>query len=185
MMRTELIRYIEDTWDKLRGEGQSTMLKVEGAEAPIFLRANDAEVSFLLALPIEHGIDLKPKKYSNVTIAIEKLSPETKGIVVALTNRRFLDTFVKIAADVIGNTMGLRTTSEQSSIYGTKVNSWKNIFSRSPATSEWRLKAPTNRTSLLKFQISANLTQPGLPNCTYTTIHLLNQTEVPQHFQLR
>lgn len=28
--------------------------------------------------------------------------------------------------------MGLRTTSEQSSIYGTKVNSWKNIFSRSP-----------------------------------------------------
>lgn len=132
MMRTELIRCIEDTWDKLRGEGQSTMLKVEGAEAPIFLRANDAEVSFLLALPIEHGIDLKPKKYSNVTIAIEKLSPETKGIVVALTNRRFLDTFVKIAADVIGNTMGLRTTSEQSSIYGTKVNSWKNIFSRSP-----------------------------------------------------
>ena len=23
MMRTELIRYIEDTWDKLRGEGQT------------------------------------------------------------------------------------------------------------------------------------------------------------------
>ena len=130
MNRNELIKYIELTWENLKDEGTTTMLRVDESKAPIFLRATDQTVAFLITLDINRDPDIKQKKYNNVSIQIEKLSPETKAIVVTLTNQRFLDTFAKIAADVIATTMSVANESEQISIFCIKVNSWKNIFSR-------------------------------------------------------
>lgn len=130
MKKNELIKYIELTWENLKEEGTSTMLKVEGSRAPFFLRANDQAVAFLITMDIKRDPDIKPKKFNNVSIQIEKLSAETKAVSVTLTNQRFLDTFAKIAADVASYTMPLDNESEAVSIFCTKVNSWKNIFSR-------------------------------------------------------
>ena len=126
----ELIKHIELTWEQLKEDGVTTMMRIDGSRAPIFLRASDQIVAFLLTMDINRTLDIKPKKFNNVSIQIEKLSAETKAVVVTLTNQRFLDTFSKIAADVASYTMPLESESESVSIFCTKVNSWKNIFSR-------------------------------------------------------
>lgn len=132
MKKNELIKHIELIWENLKDEGVSTMMKMDESKAPIYLRANDQTVSFLLAVSSERELDIKQKKYYNVNIAVEKLSSETKGIVVTLLNQRFLDTFSKIAADVISATMPMEAESEAVSIFTLKINSWRNIFSRGP-----------------------------------------------------
>ena len=132
MKKNELIKHIELIWENLKDEGVSTMMKMDESKAPIYLRANDQTVSFLLAVSMERELDIKQKKYYNVNIAVEKLSSETKGIVVTLLNQRFLDTFSKIAADVISATMPMEAESEAVSIFTLKINSWRNIFSRGP-----------------------------------------------------
>ena len=130
MTKNELIKYIELTWEQLKEDQVSTMLRVDGSTAPLFLHARDQSVAFLLTVDVNRDIDIKPKKYNNVSIHIEKLSSETKGIVVSLTNQRFLDTFSKIAADVISCVQSLNKESEYTSIFCLRVNSWRNIFSR-------------------------------------------------------
>lgn len=132
MKRNELIKHIELTWENLKEEGVATMLKVDESKAPIYLRANDQTVAFLLATATTNELDIKPKKYNNVSISIEKLSTETRGIVVTLNNQRFLDTFSKIAADVISATMPIDSETESVSIFTQRINSWRNIFSRGP-----------------------------------------------------
>ena len=130
MKKIELIKHIELIWEQLKEDGVTTMMRIDGSRAPIFLRASDQTVAFLLTMDINRTLDIKPKKFNNVSIQIEKLSAETKAVVVTLTNQRFLDTFSKIAADVASYTMPLESESESVSIFCTKVNSWKNIFSR-------------------------------------------------------
>lgn len=130
MEKSDLIKYIELTWDNLKEDGISTMLKVEGSRSPLYLRANEQEVAFLLTMSILRDVDIIPKRYNNVCIQIEKLSSDTKAVVVTLTNQRFLDPFTKIAADVISFTMPLESESENIPVFCTKVNKWKNIFSR-------------------------------------------------------
>ena len=130
MTKSELIKYIELTWEQLKEDQVSTMLRVEGSTAPLFLHARDQSVAFLLTVDVNREIDIKPKKYNNVSIHIEKLSSETKGIVVSLTNQRFFDTFSKIAADVISCVQNLNKEPEYTSIYCLRINSWRNIFSR-------------------------------------------------------
>lgn len=132
MKRNELIKHIELTWENLKEEGVATMLKVDESKAPIYLRANDQTVAFLLAATTTNELDFKSKKYNNVSISIEKLSTETKGIVVTLNNQRFLETFSKIAADVISATMSIDSEAESVSIFTQRINSWRNIFSRGP-----------------------------------------------------
>ena len=142
MNKDNLIQYISDTWSTLRVEGQSAMLRCEYGVAPLYLRANDYQFSFLITADINREVDIKPKQFTNISISIEKLSSETKGIVITLTNYRFIDTFTKIAADVIGSTMHLKDEPEQVVRFVTRVNSWKNIFSRNPVqklTSEEQL----------------------------------------------
>jgi hypothetical protein len=132
MTRAELIKYIECTWEQLKEDQVSTMLRVEGSTAPLFLHAREQTVGFLLTVDASRELDIKPKKYANVSIHIEKLSSETKGVVVSLTNQRFFDTFSKIAADVISCVQTLNKEPEYTSIYCLRVNSWRNIFSRGP-----------------------------------------------------
>ena len=76
MNRNELIKYIELTWENLKDEGTTIMLRVDESKAPIFLRATDQTVAFLITLDINRDPDIKQKKYNNVSIQIEKLSPE-------------------------------------------------------------------------------------------------------------
>ena len=52
------------------------MLRVEGSTAPLFLHAREQTVGFLLTVDASHDLDIKPKKYANVSIHIEKLSSE-------------------------------------------------------------------------------------------------------------
>ncbi len=130
MSNNELLSYIRVTWQNLVEEGQSAMIRIENCPAPIFLRAGEQNLSFLITMPANEEADIKPKRYNNITITFEKLSLDTKGIVITLTNRRFEDVFSKIAADVIGNVMKLNHESEQISLFCNKVNSWKNVFSR-------------------------------------------------------
>lgn len=132
MKKNELIKHIELIWENLKDEGVSTMMKMDESKAPIYLRANGQTVSFLLAVSIERELDITQKKYNNVNISVEKLSSETNGIVITLLNQRFLDTFSKIAADVISATMPMEAESEAVSIFTLKINSWRNIFSRGP-----------------------------------------------------
>lgn len=130
MNRNELINYIELTWENLKDEGINTMLRLEGSKAPLFLRAVNQTVAFLLTLDINRDVDIKQRQFNNVSIQIERLSVDTKAIVVTLTNQRFFDTFAKIAADVISYTMYVSNEAEQVLIFCTKINSWKNIFSK-------------------------------------------------------
>lgn len=130
MNRNELINYIELTWENLKDEGINTMLRFEGSKAPLFLRAVNQTVAFLLTLDINRDVDIKQKQFNNVSIQIERLSVDTKAIVVTLTNQRFFDTFAKIAADIVSYTMYIPNEAEQVSIFCIKINSWKNIFSK-------------------------------------------------------
>lgn len=132
MTKDELIRYIERTWEDLKEDHVSIMMKVEGSSAPLYLRADEQTVAFLLTMDVKREPDIKPKKYNNVSIQIEKFSGETKAVVVSLTNQRFRETFSKIAADVISCVYGLNTESESCSMFCLRVNSWRNIFSRGP-----------------------------------------------------
>ena len=72
-MKNNLAKYIESTWETLKSEGVSTMMKVEESKAPIYLRANDQTVAFLLTIDAQREIDIKSQQYSNVNISIEKL----------------------------------------------------------------------------------------------------------------
>ena len=130
MKNNELLQYIAQTWEGLKDDGLSKMIKVEGSRAPIFLRVSNQKVAFLLTVDVNREPDIKPKKFNNVSIQIEKMSQSTKAIVVTLTNARFMDIFIKIAADVIGYTMTLDNDFEQIALFCAKVNSWKNLFSR-------------------------------------------------------
>lgn len=141
MKKNELIKHIELIWENLKDEGVSTMMKMDESKAPIYLRANDQTVSFLLAVSMERELDIKQKKYYNVNIAVEKLSSETKGIVVTLLNQRFLDTFSKIAADVISATMPMEAESEAVSIFTLK----SIVGATSLAVDLCRHSAPRNK----------------------------------------
>ncbi|MER8318559.1 hypothetical protein ABS199_19585, partial [Acinetobacter baumannii] len=37
----ELIKHIELTWEQLKEDGVTTMMRIDGSRAPIFLRASD------------------------------------------------------------------------------------------------------------------------------------------------
>lgn len=130
MTRNELIKYIELTWEQLKEDQVSTMLRVEGSSAPLFLHARDQSVAFLLTVDADRELDISTKKYNNVSINIEKLTADTKGIMVTLTNMRFLDTFSKIAADVIACVQNLNNEQDYLTTYCKRVNSWRNIFTR-------------------------------------------------------
>ena len=131
MNKNDLYIHIHETWEQLKSSGVNTMLRVKNSKAPIYLRATEQSVAILLTLNILREIDIKQKKFNNVSIQVEKLSQETKAIVLTLTNQRFLDTFAKISADIIQATMSVSNESEYVSIFCIKINSWKNIFSRS------------------------------------------------------
>lgn len=96
MNRNEIINYIEFTWENLKNEGINTMLRFEGSKAPLFLRAVNQTVAFLLTLDINRDVDIKQKQFNNVSIQIERLSVDTKAIVVTLTNQRFLILLLKL-----------------------------------------------------------------------------------------
>ena len=83
MKKIELIKHIELTWEQLKEDGVTTMMRIDGSRAPIFLRASDQTVAFLLTMDINRTLDIKPKKFNNVSIQIEKLSAETKAPVQA------------------------------------------------------------------------------------------------------
>ena len=71
MNRNELINYIELTWENLKDEGINTMLRLEGSKAPLFLRAVNQTVAFLLTLDINRDVDIKQRQFNNVSIEIE------------------------------------------------------------------------------------------------------------------
>lgn len=41
MKKIELIKHIELTWEQLKEDGVTTMMRIDGSRAPIFLRASD------------------------------------------------------------------------------------------------------------------------------------------------
>ncbi|WP_304233214.1 hypothetical protein [Phocaeicola plebeius] len=74
MNRNELINYIELTWENLKDEGINTMLRLEGSKAPLFLRAVNQTVAFLLTLDINRDVDIKQRQFNNVSIQIDNSS---------------------------------------------------------------------------------------------------------------
>ena len=52
MKKIELIKHIELTWEQLKEDGVTTMMRIDGSRAPIFLRASDQTVAFLLTMDI-------------------------------------------------------------------------------------------------------------------------------------